>query len=228
MMPKLEADRPLSTTSAYLVPMAIFVGATALEGLFPSPWYPIAYTLKIALATLATVYCARRWRHEITLDIRMLGYGLVAGLLSFMIWVGVDPYTPHFSVLGTRAGFNPFDEIASPAWRAAFIVVRLGGLALLVPIIEEVFWRSFLLRYVTNAAHWQTLPLAAFSARAVGVVAVCFALVHPEWLVALLFALTMALLLRITQSLFCCIVAHATTNLALGVFVLTTGNWQYW
>lgn len=227
-MPNIQADRPLPATSAYLVPMAIFVGATALEGLFPSPWYPIAYTLKIVLVTLAVAYCARHWRHEITLDIRMLGYGLVAGLLSFMIWVGVDPYTPHFRVLGNRAEFNPFEQIAGPAWRAAFIGVRLCGLALLVPILEEVFWRSFLLRYVTNAEQWRTLPLTAFSARAAGIVAVCFALAHPEWLVALIFALTMASLLRITQSLFCCIVAHATTNLALGVFVLTTGKWQYW
>jgi len=55
-----------------------------------------------------------------------------------------------------------------------------------------------------------------------------FTLSHPEWLAAAIFALALCFLVRLTKNLFACILCHATTNLLLGIFVLHTGQWQYW
>ena len=57
---------------------------------------------------------------------------------------------------------------------------------------------------------------------------VLFAASHPEWLAAAIFALALGLLLRATRNLFACVLAHGVTNLLLGIYVLHTGQWQYW
>jgi CAAX prenyl protease-like protein len=93
--------------------------------------------------------------------------------------------------------------------------------------MEEIFWRSFLLRYLTQH-DFRKLAVGTFSAMALWVMVAGSALAHPEWLVAAIASLAYAFWLRRTRSLFASIVAHATTNAALGAYVLTTGAWQYW
>jgi CAAX prenyl protease-like protein len=97
----------------------------------------------------------------------------------------------------------------------------------MVPVMEEIFWRSFMLRYLTQL-DFRRVAVGTFSASALWVTVGGSALSHPEWLVAAIAALAYSLWLRRTRSLFASIVAHATTNAALGVYVLTTGSWQYW
>ena len=70
------------------------------------------------------------------------------------------------------------------AW--LYIVVRVAGSALVVPPIQEVFYRSFLYRYLANA-RFQAVPFNQFHARPFVVTAVVFGLAHPErWLAAIL------------------------------------------
>jgi hypothetical protein len=100
-------------------------------------------------------------------------------------------------------------------------------LVLLVPFMEELFWRSFGLRYATRT-DFQALPIGTFSAAGAAATCAVFALAHPEWVVALVFAAGMTLLLWKTKSLFACFVAHAVANLALGTYVVTQGAWGLW
>ena len=107
--------------------------------------------------------------------------------------------------------------------------MRFLGLVVVVPIVEELFYRGFLLRFVTD--------MDDFQARAAGNIfcpgasrcnVVLFALSHPEWLAAAIFALALCLLLRWTKNFSTCILAHGVTNLLLGVYILHTAQWQYW
>jgi CAAX prenyl protease-like protein len=83
------------------------------------------------------------------------------------------------------------------------------------------------LRYLTKY-EFQTLPVGTFSASALWVMVGASALAHPEWLAAVIASLAYALWLRRSRSLFAAIVAHATTNAALGGYVLVTREWHYW
>ncbi len=210
----------------YVAPMAAFLGITALEGSMPKQYVWI-YIAKAILVTALLIAGWRTWKSEVRWSVPMLLVGTVVGLICFAGWVTIDPLTPHFKFLGTRTEYNPFHEIADPTIRTLFLAVRFYGLALMVPVMEELFWRSFLLRWITDQ-DFEKLPVGAFSWGAFALVAAGFAVAHPEWLVAILFACAMALLLRQTRSLFACIVAHGVTNLALGIFVLVTHNWKYW
>jgi CAAX prenyl protease-like protein len=207
--------------------MVVFLALTWLEGRLPAAWYPFAYVIKAAVVTVALLAARPAWRKEIRPEARVLLPALAVGLLTFAEWVVLDRLVlyPH---LGARTALNPFDAIADPALRGLFLAVRFYGLVLMVPVMEEVFWRSFLLRYATDQERWASLPLGTFSAFAFILVAAMFAASHPEWLVAGICGMLYAGLLRWTGSLFACVVAHGVTNLALGIYVLATGDWKYW
>ena len=210
----------------YAAPMAAFSAIIPLEGMMPKQ-YVWVYLTKMVLVTALLIAGRSTWKRDVRLSLPMLLLGTVVGLACFAGWVTIDPLTHHFAFLGTRAEYNPYKEIADPSIRMFFIAVRFYGLALVVPIMEELFWRSFLLRWITDQ-EFEKLPVGTFSWGAFAIVAAGFGIAHPEWLVAILFACAMALLLRQTRNLFACIVAHGVTNLALGIFVMVTHNWKYW
>lgn len=212
---------------AYVAPMALFLLLTVAEGKAPLSLYPLLYIGKALLVTVALAVFSRAWRPEIRFEARVLPAAVLVGLVTLAEWVLIDRFVPY-PHLGTRTGYNPFQQIADPALRGAFFAVRFYGLAVMVPVMEEVFWRSFVLRYATDQDRWWSLPVGTFSLAALGIMTALFALAHPEWLVAAVCALLYAGLLRWTKSLFAVIVAHGVTNLGLGIYVLVTGDWKYW
>ncbi|MBC8135564.1 MAG: CAAX prenyl protease-related protein [Fibrella sp.] len=226
-IPEPETTKP-TPWLPYVLPMLLFLLATQGESYLPKSVYPLAYAVKAVIVTATLAVCARTWRHELRFDGKALAFGLVAGCVGLPLWLGVSEMTPPLSFLGTRAAYNPFDEIPDATLRTVFLATRFFGLAVMVPIMEEVFWRSFLLRFVTDQDKWYTLSVGTFSPVALAIVCALFGVAHPEYLAAIVFALLMAGLLRFTKSLLACVIAHGVTNLALGIYVLVTGNWKYW
>jgi CAAX prenyl protease-like protein len=212
----------------YVIPFALFMIVTAVVEPQLKAQYVWVYAAKVVLVTGALIFFRRPWR-DIRFDPKMLALGTVAGLALCAIWVLGEKFIPypHPSFLGSRAEFNPFHEIPDAAQRGLFIATRLFGMAVMVAAMEEIFWRSFLLRYLTRP-EFESLPVGGFQWGAAAIMAAFFAVAHPEWLSAAVFAFAMAAILKQTRSLFACIVAHGVTNLALGVYVLTTGDWKFW
>ncbi len=204
--------------------MIVFGAMTMGEAYLPPEWFPAAYIAKAVIVT-TTLLVFRSPLREITFDSRVLLPSMVIGLGVFAAWVGVDKVI-DYPRLGTRTGFNP-EQLHGSAWWPAFLGVRLYGLVLMVPVMEEIFWRSFLLRYLTRA-DFTEIPVGTFSATALWVMVAASAVAHPEWLVAIVASLAYALWLKRSRSLFGAIVAHATTNAALGGYVLATREWHYW
>ena len=214
----------------YAAPFVLFLLLTSVEAALPKGVYPLAYTVKIALVTLLLIALRKSFP-----EARPGGGGwaiaTALGVVLCLMWVWVTPHTPPLPAFlggGKRIGFNPMTAFATSAGMIGFLAVRFFGLVVVVPIMEELFYRSFLLRFATDMDDFERVPLGAFSAIALLVNVALFALSHPEWLAAAIFALAMCLLVRYTKNLFACILCHATTNLLLGIFVLHTGQWQYW
>lgn len=205
--------------------MAVFMAMTALEPKFPA-YYVWLYIAKVCVVTGVLVAFRAVWQ-DIRFEARVLLPAVLVGLAVFVEWILLDRVTPPLPFLSHRTAFDPFTAIANSGLRGLFLAFRFFGLVLLVPVMEELFWRSFLLRYLTKE-DFTSLPIGTFSASAFGIVAVAFGAAHPEWLAAIVCAIAYGLLLRQTRSLFACIIAHAVTNLALGVYVLAAHQWHFW
>lgn len=221
---RARALRDWTTIQPYVLPFVAFGVMTVLDHRVPPSLYPLTYTLKIVVVTAVLLAC-RRSLGDIRPTGRVVLPSMLVGFGVFVMWVGLDQLVPY-PPLGSRVGFNPFAlGTGHDAW--LFLFVRLYGLVVLVPVMEEIFWRSFLLRYLTSRA-FRRLPIGTFSTSALLITMAASGVSHPEWLVAAVASLAYALWLRRTGSLYAVVVAHAATNAALGSYVLATGNWVYW
>lgn len=151
------------------------------------------------------------------------GVAIVVGLAVFGLWIALDA---PWMVLGeVSSHFVPLDANGALVW--PLIAVRWIGATLVVPVMEELFWRSFLMRWV------QSPVFEAVDPRHVGIKAIVlstfvFVLAHTLWLAAAVAGLAYALLYRQTGKLWPAVIAHAVTNGVLGIWVVRTGNWAFW
>src|SRR6516162_4139170 len=153
-------------------------------------------------------------------------------VVVYLAWVRMDW---SWATLGQGAGYNPWQAGASVG--ALLAAVRLCGAAVVVPIMDELFWRSFLLRFVislfpeekTNVTpEFTSIPLGTFTPISFVVTVVLFGSEHTLWLAGMMAGAIYNLLLFKTRRLWPCVLAHGVTNLLLGVHVLVTQEWQWW
>lgn len=129
---------------------------------------------------------------------------------------------------GRPVTFNP-EVFTDPAARAAAILIRTAGAALVVPVMEELLWRSFLMRYLIQQ-DFLKIPVGTYRAFSFAVTAAAFTLVHKdwEWPAAAVTGLFYGAYLVKTKNLRGCILAHGVTNLGLAVYVVLTRQWYFW
>jgi uncharacterized protein len=148
---------------------------------------------------------------------------LLAGMMVFILWVNMDF---PIATIGKPLGFNP-TLFQDQAIRICMIAARLSGAVLVVPLMEELFWRSFLIRYIVDQ-EFSKVPLGFFTWPSFLITAILFGLEHNLFLAGIMAGIVYNLLLYYTRSIAHCVAAHAITNLALGIYVLQTGNWHFW
>lgn len=147
--------------------------------------------------------------------------GALVGLVVFGLWILLD--RPPF-VLGELQGYDPRVE---GRIHAGFAGVRLAGAAMVVPVMEELFWRSFIMRWVERQ-DFRGVDPREVGWKALLVSSGLFALEHRLWMAGFLAGLAYGWLYRRTGSLWVAIFAHAVTNAVLGAWVLSTGSWRFW
>jgi CAAX prenyl protease-like protein len=194
-------------------------------------WYPTYYTYVIT-ATALMMLIAMPWYFKTPLNFSWLA--IVVGVVGIVAWIGLYLLDKNLLHLGewypaSRAAFNPFNELKhDPKWMWQFIYIRFAGLVLVVPIVEEFFLRGWLMRYIDDP-DWDEIPLGEAGKWALIGVPIYGALTHPnEPLAAIVwFSMVTWLYLR-TKSIWNCVIAHAITNLLLGIYVIQTGTWELW
>ncbi|OQY18440.1 MAG: CAAX prenyl protease-related protein [Desulfobacteraceae bacterium 4572_35.1] len=220
-----------------ILPFALFMGFIGVEGgvrfLWEKGLIPVAesellylYPLKAVLVGLTLLLLTRhyleinlsdltRWRHT--------ALSLISGIIIFVLWINMDW---SFATQGELTGFDP-EWIADSKIRSAMITARLVGAVLVVPIMEEIFWRSFLLRYIINHK-FSKVAIGRFTWFSFIATTVLFGLEHHYVLAGMMAGAIFNLLLYKTRSIAQCILSHAVANLALGLYVLQSGQWQFW
>ena len=115
----------------------------------------------------------------------------------------------------------------SGMWATAFVVFRLCGAAITVPFFEELFTRSFIIRFVEDE-YYKRVPIGHYARTSFLFALGIFVFAHPWWLVAVLWGLLIMWLLYYRRNLLLCVCAYAVSNLILGVYILHTGNYYLW
>jgi uncharacterized protein len=220
-----------------ILPFALFMAVIGLEEglrfMDGKEWisvqdsiFALLYPFKPLVAVIALALCRRaytelRWR-DLTRKSQTLG-SIVVGLVVFVLWINMD-WT--FGALSEPPGFNP-EIFPNPDLRRAMTVIRIGSAVLIVPVMEEIFWRSFILRYVINP-DFSKVPLGTFTVISFVVSAVLFGLGHHYIIAGIMAGMAYSCILYKNKSLAQCILAHAVTNLALAIYVLNTQKWNFW
>ncbi|MBI3789525.1 MAG: CAAX prenyl protease-related protein [Gemmatimonadetes bacterium] len=157
---------------------------------------------------------------------------IAVGVAVFAVWIAPDLLIPGWrgQAIFQNGITGRLTVSLPPEARDDLLVLalRLVRAALLVPVLEELFWRGWLPRFL-DARDFQSLPLGHFSTTSFVATALLFAAEHgPFWEVGLIAGVAYNLWMQRTRSLGDLIAAHGLTNLLLGLFVLVTRRWEFW
>lgn len=182
------------------------------------------YPFKICAVVGVLLYF---WRDYEELLPRRLSFpaalkALIAGIVVLILWVNLDA---SWMRVGNSEGFDPRDAQGAIQW--GWVVVRIAGAALVVPVMEELFWRSFLMRWIDEPKFLSLLP-AQVKLKGFVVAVILFGVEHDLWFAGVVAGAVYSLLYIRCANLWSAILAHGVTNGLLGVWVVYTSNWSYW
>jgi len=223
----------VSDDLAYVLPMLAFLVFVWVGGSWKSLYVP-AY---VARALTVPILLAVLWRHYTKVRWNGWWLGVIVGVFGVFQWVlmqkWIEAHLGHLPTLRPPKPedvFNPWRDIhAGPAAVWAFIAVRVAGAALVVPVMEELFWRDYLWRQILSPNNFKLAAIGEWAWAPFLGTSVFFCTVHGHWWpTAIVWGLMVASLLAYTKSIGACIVAHAVTNALLAAYVLKTHDWTFW
>ena len=212
----------------YVAPFASYMALLALQ-----KYVPLNPVLEFP--AFVALLCAILWifsRHVIDFRAKYKVEAAVLGVAVFVLWVGPDMLFPMYrqhwifqnDYVGRLGAPGPESVLLNPMvlWSRTFRAV------VLVPIIEELFWRAWLMRWLISP-RFEKVPLGTYQFGAFAITAVLFAAEHGSyWDVGLLCGIIYNWWMVRTRSLGDCILVHAITNACLYGYVVATHHWEYW
>ena len=208
----------------WVLPFAVFIALLMAQQVMPVPVW-----LRLVLP-LAAIFAVSRPALRGTPSAPFMS--ILLGVAVFVIWVGPDVIAPAWrhsvlfdnGIVGHPAGSTPTPAQTDPVflfWRVAVSVIA-------VPIVEELFWRGWLMRWLAGN-NFESIALGTYVPMAFWLVAILFASEHGSfWDVGLATGIIFNWWMVRTKNLWDCIIAHAVTNGVLAAYVIVGGHWEYW
>lgn len=212
----------------YVLPFAVFLAFLALAPYNPLPG-PVEQVVRVLVLAAVVWYFSRG-----VLDFRLAAplASVAFGVAVFIAWILPDLLIPGYrghwlftnSLTGAVSTSIPAEDLRSPL----VLLFRTVRAVLLVPIIEELFWRGWFMRWLDDP-DFEKVPFGRYAHQAFWISAVLFASEHgPFWDVGLMAGIAYNYWAIRTKRLGDCILAHGVTNLCLSVYTIATGKWEYW
>jgi len=206
-----------------VVPFLIFLALTFCQGKFSAAsadWFYLAKTIVGLWLIWQMRPAVSEMRWAISWE------AIAVGILIFGIWIGLNGFYPKFSATGATGNpFTIFGNGSALGW--FFIGVHILGMTLVVPPLEEVFYRSCLYRSFASR-NFLAMPLNRFLPLPFFATAIVFGFSHNEWLAGILCGAAYQWLVIRKNRLGDAMTAHAITNFLLGVWIVWRGAWNFW
>ena len=220
---------PVRAAIPWVVPFAVFMLLLAvLPALgIAEPWNALLWAVVLDAVLIGVS------RRVITLVPKHFLMSTAIGIGVFMFWIAPDALWPDYrshwlfsnAIVGVPA--SGLDTAAQQS--VVTLWLRAARAVLLVPILEELFWRGWLPRTVDSFDDFQARPLGSYTALSFWATAVLFASEHGSyWDVGLLCGIVYNLWMARTRSIADLIWAHAVTNACLSAYVVFAKQWQFW
>jgi exosortase E/protease (VPEID-CTERM system) len=207
-------------TAAYLMPFLAILGASMVAQL-GSDTFEWLYPIRVVTSVAALWYFRRSYR---TLDWRIGWSSLGLGGLVFVLWMGLEPLVSSLAHASMPLALSQAPQPAKMTW----LVFRVLGALVTVPLAEELAFRGFLLRRF-DSADFQSVRWQSVSWFAILISSMIFGILHGErWLAGTIAGVIYATALLRRRSIGDAVAAHATTNALLAGWVLIGGHWQFW
>ena len=229
-VPALSVDAPFLSRAAWarILPFGAYIFFIILGDMLERAGIERAalrwlYPVQIGVVAILLALSWRRY-HELRAPLpapAQLLVSVLAGVLVLVLWINLD--APWMTV-GASPGYDPRSN-GELDW--LLIVIRIAGAALVVPVMEELFWRSFVMRWV-DAADFEALEPARVGIKGFLVSVVLFGFEHNLWLAGIVAGVAYSLLYMRHRNLWSAVIAHAVTNGLLGAWVVATGSWAFW
>jgi CAAX prenyl protease-like protein len=203
------------------------MGLLALHSVLPLP--DLAdQILRVTVMTAVLWFIAKP---VIDLRVRHLWTTLAIGVAVFVVWIAPDLLFGgyrHFWLFENAVMGKALTSFSNTELSWPVLALRMIRAVLIVPIVEELFWRAWLMRWIIDA-DFQKIPLGKYTAQSFWIVAALFASEHgPYWDVGLAAGIIYNWWMVRARSLGDLILTHAVTNFILGVYVIAFGKWEYW
>lgn len=212
----------------YILPFGVFMGFLALHLVLPMPDLTDQVVRLVGVTLVLLLFS----RPVLDFRVRQWAPTVLIGVAVFAIWIAPDllfpGYRRHWLFENRITGSAHATLSVAGQGQAAVLALRTIRAVVIVPIIEELFWRAFAMRWVISE-NFQAVPLGAYQARAFWIVAILFASEHGAyWDVGLIAGIIYNWWMVRSKSLGDLILAHAITNGCLCAYVIMAGKWEYW
>ena len=235
-----------SPAVAHAAPLLLFMLLTELAGLLriensALPWYrraPEHWVYPLQCLIVGLVLWRFRGHHQFK-PVRGFLLAVLLAILGIAVWIlpaslyheGQPAWWEWLGIAPRAEGFDPgVFPSHSEAWFTT-VVLRFFRMVIIVPLIEEIFWRGFLMRYVqAGERDFNTVPFGQHSWPSFWIVTLAVTIIHQpcDYLGAFVWGSLVYFLALRTKSLAACIFMHAIGNLLLGLWIMKTGQWGFW
>ncbi len=221
-----KAQAPSATP--YVAPFVVFLALLAIQSYIPLD-QRIEFGLRIVIMAGVLWYFSRD-----VISFRMVRplSSLGIGLAVFLIWIAPDllipGYRSHWLFQNSITGAAKTTVAAAGLNDPWVLLFRTLRATLIVPVVEELFWRAWLMRWLVDRDFWK-VQLGTYLPSAFWLTAALFASEHgPYWDVGLIAGAIYNWWMVRTRSLGDLIAAHAITNGCLCAYVIFGHKWEYW
>lgn len=216
-----------------IAPMMAYLVLLGVTDALPVGWLPLGVALR-GVGALAVVWVFRHylppwgkphWR-----------VAIVGGAVCAWGWIAGQYLSDHLGLPGRlplypgeKSPVDPHDVLGARSLFWATWWLRMSVATIAVPVVEELFWRAFMLRAMISWRDFERVPLGTFSWFAFVGTSLISTLQHPDnWVVSIPCWLAFNAVFYWTRSILCVVLLHGLTNLYLYVLVLRVGDWSFW
>ena len=218
--PARDPSHVSNPAAPYLAPLMAIIAAAAIAPIFfgdAATLYPIR-----VVAGAVALWCY--WRTVPLSRLGMSWSAVALGGLAFIAWLALQSIgRPAANDATARAAISGLPALAAAGW----LLFRILGAVLLVPVAEELAFRGYALRKLVST-DFEVVSPRQFTWLSFLGSSVLFGVLHSQWLAGAVAGMFFALAVYRRGLLSDAVTSHATANGLLTIYVLTTGQWSLW